>query len=70
MRHTYATIELAHGTHPRIVSERLGHASTAITLDLYTHVSVDTQQTAAETMARRLFDVPEDATTSRDQRAT
>jgi integrase len=56
LRHTYATLEFAHGTNPRIVAERLGHASIAMTLDLYTHVSLDTQHTAAEAMARRLLE--------------
>lgn len=35
LRHTFATIALSAGTHPTIVSDRLGHASIAITLDSY-----------------------------------
>lgn len=38
LRHTYATIALAAGTHPKVVAERLGHATIAITLDTYSHV--------------------------------
>jgi integrase len=37
LRHTAATLMLAQGAHPRVVSERLGHASISITLDLYSH---------------------------------
>jgi len=33
LRHTHATLMLAQGVHPKIVSERLGHATTGITLD-------------------------------------
>jgi integrase len=38
LRHTYATIALGAGMHPKVVSERLGHASITITLDTYSHV--------------------------------
>jgi integrase len=38
-RHAHATHLLASGVHPTIASERLGHASTGITLDLYSHVT-------------------------------
>jgi integrase len=37
VRHTAATLMLAAGVHPKVVSERLGHASVAFTLDTYTH---------------------------------
>ena len=39
LRHTHATLMMEQGINPKIVSERLGHASVAITLDLYSHVS-------------------------------
>jgi integrase len=32
------TVALSAGIHPKIVSERLGHASIGITLDAYSHV--------------------------------
>jgi integrase len=38
LRHTHATHLLAAGVNVRVVSERLGHASTAFTLDVYGHV--------------------------------
>jgi len=34
-RHTHASLMLKQGTHPKIVQERLGHASIQITLDTY-----------------------------------
>ncbi len=46
LRHTAATLMLARGIHPKIVSEMLGHATVAITLDLYSHVT-ETMQRAA-----------------------
>jgi integrase len=38
LRHSAATIALAAGVSPKVVSEQLGHASTAFTLDTYAHV--------------------------------
>jgi integrase len=46
LRHSHATQLLAAGVHPKIVQERLGHSTIAITLDLYSHVS-DTMQANA-----------------------
>ena len=47
MRHTHATIMLAQGIHPKIVSERLGHSSVSITLDTYSHVLPGLQERSA-----------------------
>jgi integrase len=47
-RHAAATIALAAGVSPKIVSEQLGHASVAFTLDVYSHVLPHTQEAAAE----------------------
>ena len=47
LRHTAATLMLRAGIHPKIVSERLGHATVAITLDTYSHVLPDMQRDAA-----------------------
>lgn len=46
LRHSNATILFQQGEHPKVVSERLGHASVKITLDTYSHV-VPGMQTAA-----------------------
>jgi integrase len=35
LRHTHATLALQAGVHPKIVSERLGHTTVAMTLDTY-----------------------------------
>ena len=47
LRHSHATMLLAQGVHPKIVSERLGHSQIAVTMDLYSHVSLPMQQEAA-----------------------
>ena len=47
-RHTHASLMLKQGIHPKIVQERLGHSSIAITLDTYSHVSPGLQEAAAK----------------------
>jgi integrase len=46
-RHTHASLMLKQGIHPKVVQERLGHASIKITLDVYSHVAPGIQQAAA-----------------------
>lgn len=48
-RHTHASLMLKQGVHPKIVQERLGHASIQTTLDTYSHVAPGLQEAAAET---------------------
>jgi integrase len=55
LRHSHATLLLRNGVHPKIVSERLGHASITITLDTYSHVLPDMQQEAVAGLQQRLF---------------
>ena len=51
LRHTWATLALEQGIHPRVVQERLGHSTIAITLGIYSHVSPTLDDEAAETVA-------------------
>jgi integrase len=46
-RHTHATVLLMAAVNPKVVSERLGHASIVITLDTYSHVLPDMQEEVA-----------------------
>lgn len=54
MRHSAATMLLRAGVPAKIISERLGHATLAITLDTYSHVLPDMQEVAAEVMSALL----------------
>jgi len=47
-RHTHASLMLKQGIHPKIVQERLGHSTIAVTLDTYSHVSPGLQEAAAQ----------------------
>jgi integrase len=55
LRHSAATIALAAGVSPKVVSEQLGHASTAFTLDTYAHVLPHMQDEAATRVEAMLF---------------
>jgi len=46
LRHTHATLMMEQGVNPKVVSERLGHASVVITLDTYSHVLPNMQEDA------------------------
>ncbi|MBS4173518.1 site-specific integrase [Bacillus sp. FJAT-49736] len=54
LRHTHATLLLELGVNPKVVADRLGHASVKITLDTYSHVSLDLQSDVAETFSKHL----------------
>jgi integrase len=47
LRHSHASHMLASNVHPKIVQERLGHSSIAITLDIYSHLMPNMQGDAA-----------------------
>jgi integrase len=53
-RHSHASLMLKAGIHPKIVQERLGHSTIAMTLDTYSHVTPGLQQAAAESFDRLL----------------
>ena len=51
LRHTYATLALEAGIHPRVVQEQLGHSHVSVTLGIYSHVDVKLHISAADLMA-------------------
>lgn len=55
LRHSCATLLLAASENPKVVSERLGHASIVLTLDTYSHVLPSMQQAATEKLESLLF---------------
>lgn len=58
LRHTNATLLLEAGVHPKVVQERLGHASVTLTLDRYSHVTPTLGQAAARLLDTRLAESP------------
>ena len=65
LRHTHATLMLKAGVHPKVVSERLGHANIGITLDIYSHVLPGLQEAAAEKF-ERIFETDANANLDAD----
>jgi integrase len=57
LRHTWATLALQAGVYPNVVSERLGHATTSITLDLDSHVQPELDAQAANAVAELFADI-------------
>jgi integrase len=55
VRHSYATAALAAGVPAKVVSERLGHANIAITMDTYSHVLPGLDEQAAGQVARLIL---------------
>jgi integrase len=52
LRHSCATLLLSANEHPKVVSERLGHANISLTLDVYSHVLPSMQQAATDKLER------------------
>lgn len=55
LRHTAATLLIKGGQNPKVVSERLGHASTAFTMEVYVSVLPSMQEEAAAHLEGVLF---------------
>ena len=58
LRHTHATLLIKEGVPVKVVSERLGHATTAFTIETYQHVLPGMQADAANLFARLVDPAP------------
>ena len=59
LRHTFATTALAAGVPVNVVSSILGHASTAVTMEVYAHVTGDMERVAVATVVSEMAKVRE-----------
>ena len=50
LRHTHASLLLAKGVNMKVIQKRLGHASIMLTMDTYSHLTEETEQSAAEAL--------------------
>jgi integrase len=55
LRHSFASLALAAGVHVKVVQERVGHANSSITLDIYSHSVPAMHEEAAERVAALIF---------------
>jgi integrase len=58
LRHSWATLALGSGVHPKVVQERLGHSTIGITLDVYSHVMPSMETDAADRVAALILGSP------------
>ena len=56
LRHSHASLMLKAGASPKAMSERLGHASISITMDVYAHLLPGMQEEAAQKFSKLLAD--------------
>jgi len=54
LRHFHASVILQQGQSPALVSKRLGHASVAMTMDIYSHILPGWQKEAADQFAKAM----------------
>jgi integrase len=66
LRHTFASLLIAQGEHPKLISEQLGHASVQITLDRYGHLLPASYDSAGERLDAVLFGADLQASASSD----
>jgi len=54
LRHSFATLMLAGGEHPKVVQEMMGHSGIRVTMDFYSHVLPDMQKGAVDRLGAML----------------
>ncbi len=50
LRHTHASLLIREGLHPKVIQERMGHASIRTTLDIYGHLFPGLDEAAADAL--------------------
>lgn len=55
LRHTYTSLLIAHGAHPKYIQAQLGHASIQTTLDRYGHLMPQLHQAEARKLDQLVF---------------
>ena len=55
LRHTFASLLLEQGENIKYISNQLGHSSTSMTLDVYSHLISDSNPQAAERLSNRIL---------------
>jgi integrase-like protein len=58
LRHTFASLLIAAGEHPKLVSEQLGHSSIAITMDRYGHLFDQSYSDASDRLEAAFYGAP------------
>ncbi|MDQ1673931.1 MAG: hypothetical protein QOC98_2493, partial [Frankiaceae bacterium] len=70
LRHTHATLGLAAGVPAKVMSDRLGHSTVLLTLDVYSHVTPVQDAAAASLIACLIYGEPDQRESLRDPDVT
>jgi integrase len=60
LRHTHVALLIGQGEHPKVIQQRLGHASIRTTLDTYGHLFEGLDEAAAERLDAAFHKLPVD----------
>lgn len=55
LRHTFASLLIDQGEHPKYIQNQLGHSSIQVTMDIYGHLMETANQKAASRLGRAVF---------------
>lgn len=55
LRHTYASLLIAQGEHPKYIQSQLGHSSINVTMDIYGHLMETVNQKAASRLGKAVL---------------
>lgn len=55
LRHTYASLLIAQGEHPKYIQSQLGHSSIQVTMDVYGHLMESVNREAASKLGNAVF---------------
>jgi len=69
LRHHYASLLIKHGESVKTVSERLGHTNAAMTLNIYTHLWLDSEERTRAAVDKAYADQSADAQPQGDEAA-
>ena len=61
LRHSYLSTLALKGVHPKVMQELAGHASSEITMEIYTHVNMEIKRAAADVVSGLFSELEENA---------
>ena len=55
LRHTYASLLIDQGEHPKYIQDQMGHSSINVTMDVYGHLMTKVNVKSANKLAKTVF---------------
>jgi len=60
LRHTFASLLIAQGEHPKYIQTQMGHSSISITMDIYGHLMESVNKESATKLGNTIFGTNDD----------